>query len=97
MEVEEDHLGLSSQRMDSHLLPPQRRCATATSFSATADGEQAALLIQFSQADAGGFVRVVFQRLETWPSGLAAFLGVRAAGVEGAAAGRVEWRRWISG
>ena len=71
--------------------------ATATSFSATADGEQAALLIQFSQADAGGFVFVVFQRLETWPSGLAAFLGVRAAGVEGAAAGWVERRRWISG
>ena len=26
------------------------------------------LLVQFSQADAGGLVSVVFQRLETWPS-----------------------------
>ena len=60
-------------------------------------GEKAALLVQFGQADAGGLVFVVFQRLETWPSRLAAFLGMRAAGVEGAAAGRVERRRWVSG
>ncbi len=60
-------------------------------------GEKAALLSQFSQADAGGFVFVVFQRLETWPCGLAAFLPIRAAWVEGAAAGWVERRWWISG
>ena len=59
--------------------------------------EKAELLVQFGQADAGGLVSVVFQRLETWPSGLAAFLGVGAAGVERAAAGRVERRRRVSG
>jgi len=61
-----------------------------------ASGEKAELLVQFGQADAGGLVSVVFQRLETWPGGFAAFLGVRAAGVEGAAAGRVERRRIAS-
>ncbi len=60
-------------------------------------GKKAELLVQFGQADAGGLVSVVFQRLETRPSGLAAFLGVGAAGVERAAAGRVERRRWVSG
>ena len=62
-----------------------------------ASGEKAELLVQFGEADAGGLVSVVFQRLETWPSGLAAFLGVGATRVEGAAAGRVERRRWVSG
>ena len=62
-----------------------------------ASGEKAKLLVQFGQADAGGLVSVVFQRLETWPSGLAAFLGVGAAGVERAAAGRVERRRRVAG
>ena len=55
------------------------------------------LLVQFRQADAGGLVSVVFQRLETWPSRLAAFLGMRAAGVERATTWWVERRRWISG
>lgn len=55
------------------------------------------LLVQFRQADAGGLVSVVFQPLETWPSRLAAFLGMRAAGVERATTWWVERRRWISG
>ena len=62
-----------------------------------ASGEKAELLVQFGQADAGGLVSVVFQRLETWPSRLAAFLGMRAAGVERATTWWVERRRWISG
>ena len=62
-----------------------------------ASGEKAELLVQFGQADAGGLVFVVFQRLETWPSRLAAFLGMRASGVKRATAGRVERRRWVSG
>ena len=62
-----------------------------------ASGEKAELLVQFGQADAGGLVSVVFQRLETWPSRLAAFLGVGATRVEGTAERRVERRRGVSG
>ena len=44
-----------------------------------ASGEKAELLVQFGQADAGGLVSVVFQRLETWPSGLRIGLNVNVA------------------
>ena len=59
--------------------------------------KQPELLVQFGQADAGGLVSVVFQRLEIRPSGLAAFLGVGAAGVKRAAAGWGKWRWGVAG
>jgi len=96
------HIGIAQGRLFSGNY--SRFCVDVSSgdllFSQShglASGGKAELLVQLGQADAGGLVFVVFQRLETWPGGLAAFLGVGAAGVEGAAAGRVERRRWVSG